>query len=79
VVFVTATLPDPDAPARLIGFQRVEVPAGGSAPIAIDVPRSRLATRDPARRRFVPPRGTHTVTVGRHVGDPQATSVTVRL
>ena len=79
LVLVTATLPDPSAPPRLVGFRRVEVPVGTAVPVVVEVPRSRLATRNPTRRAFDPPRGPHTLTVGRHVGDPGATTLTVEL
>ncbi|HMS87741.1 MAG TPA: glycoside hydrolase family 3 N-terminal domain-containing protein [Acidimicrobiales bacterium] len=72
VVQVYAALPDPDAPLRLVGFLRVEVPAAGRAPFRLTVPADRLATRDVDGHRWRSPRGRHTLTVARHVGDPDA-------
>jgi beta-glucosidase len=79
VVQVYAELPDPDAPPRLVGFARVEVPAGGSADVAITVPAARFETRDGEAHRWRPPSGTHRITVGRHAGDPAAVTVPVDL
>ncbi len=70
VVQVYATLPDPDAPARLVGFQRVEVRGGASADVTITVPLDRLATRDPERHAWRAPSGAHRITVARCAGDP---------
>ena len=72
VVQVYAALPDPDARHRLVGFLRVEVPGAGRAPFRITVPADRLATRDVDGHRWRSPRGRHTLTVARHVGDPDA-------
>ncbi len=79
VVQVYAELPDPDAPRRLVGFGRVEVPAGGSEPVAVMVPRDRLSRRDPDAARWLAAEGPHVIEVGRHAGDPAATRVTVEL
>jgi beta-glucosidase len=79
VVQVSAALPDPDAPPRLAGFARVEVPAGGTADVAITVPRSRLETRDPDAHSWRAPSGAHRITVGRHAGDPDAVTVPIAL
>ena len=75
VVQVYAELPDADAPARLVGFARVDVAAGAEAPFEIIVPVDRLATRDSARRAWRPPTGQHTITVARFAGDPAATTI----
>ena len=72
VVQVYAELPDPDAPPRLVGFARVEVAAGGSADVQVDIPVDRLATRDPERHAWRPAEGRHRFVVGRHAGDPDA-------
>ena len=69
VVQVYAELPDPDAPGRLIGFERVAVPAGGSEPFDITIPLDRLATRDARRHVWVPPAGTHRIRLARHAAD----------
>jgi len=79
VVQVYAALPDPDAPDRLVGFARTEVAAGAHATVQVVVPVERLATRDPAARRWRPASGDHVITVGRFAGDPAATSVVVTL
>jgi beta-glucosidase len=79
VVQVYAELPDPEAPARLLGFSRVEVPAGGSARFTIGVPVARLATRDPSRHAWAPPAGRHRFLVARHAGDPAAIPADVDL
>jgi beta-glucosidase len=79
VVQVSAALPDPGAPPRLAGFARVEVPAGGTADVAITVPRSRLETRDPDAHSWRAPAGAHRITVGRHAGDPDAVTVPIEL
>jgi beta-glucosidase len=79
VVQVYAELPDPDAPARLVGFARVEVPAGGAAPFEIALPTDRLATRDPDRRAWRPAAGRHRFAVSRWAGDPDAAVVEVDL
>ncbi len=73
VVQVYADLPDPEAPPRLVGFARVEVPAGGAADVQVDIPVDRLATRDPERHAWRPAEGRHRFFVGRHAGDPDAT------
>jgi beta-glucosidase len=79
VVQVYAELPDPDAPPRLVGFVRVEVPAGGRTPFEITVPVDRLATRDPQRHVWVAPTGAHRFHVARFVGDPDAHESTIDL
>jgi beta-glucosidase len=79
VVQVYASLPDPDAPARLVGFARVEVPAGGVRPVTVAVPLDRLATRDPVAHAWRPPTGRHRLSVGRFAGDPDARVVDVDL
>ena len=75
VVQVYVELPDPDAPARLVGFARVEVPRAAAVPINITVPLTRLATRDAERHAWNAPVGRHRVMVGRYAGDPEATTV----
>jgi beta-glucosidase-like glycosyl hydrolase len=79
VVQVYAELPDPDAPARLVGFARVEVPAGGSTPFEVVVPADRLATRDAEAHRWRPPTGAHRIVVARHAADPDPHSMVVTL
>ena len=77
VVQVYASLPDDDAPDRLVGFVRVEVAAASEAPFAVDVSLDRLATRDPSTKTWRAPVGTHVVEVARHAADPQAISRTI--
>jgi beta-glucosidase len=79
VVQVYATLPDPDAPARLVGFARVDVAAGGASPLQIVVPNTRLSTRDGATHTWRAASGRHTITVARFAGDLAATTANVTL
>ncbi|MFZ4720664.1 MAG: glycoside hydrolase family 3 C-terminal domain-containing protein [Ilumatobacteraceae bacterium] len=70
VVQVCAELPGDDVPARLIGFARVEVPAGQARPFTIDAPVERLARRHPDARTWMPAAGRHGILVRRHAADP---------
>jgi beta-glucosidase len=79
VVQVYAELPDTDAPDRLIGFTRVDVPAGSGSTFEIVVPLDHLSTRDSANRTWQPAKGLHRITTGRFAGDPDATTVEVDL
>jgi len=79
VVQVYATLPDAEAPSRLIGFARVDVAAGAASAFEIVVPLDRLATRDSAAKSWRPASGPHMITAARFVGDAVATSVEVNL
>ena len=79
VVQVYAGLPDPDAPDRLLGFARVEVPAGGRAPFSLEMSLERLATRDPVAHAWQPPAGSHTITVARSADDPHALVLDIQL
>lgn len=79
VVQVYAERPDPDAPPRLVGFQRVEIPAGERRTIEVEVPLDRLATRDAQRHTWMPPAGAHQVVVARYAGDPSRTAHPVDL
>jgi beta-glucosidase len=79
VVQVYAELPDPEAPARLVGFSRCAVPAGEQVAFEIVVTRAQLATRQRAGATWAPPSGLHTIIVGRFVGDPDATAIVVAL
>ncbi|MFN8035422.1 MAG: glycoside hydrolase family 3 N-terminal domain-containing protein [Acidimicrobiia bacterium] len=72
VIQVYAELPQPDAPARLVGFRRVEVAAGGHVDVTIRIPVERLATRDAERRAWRPAAGEHAVVVARYAGDPHS-------
>ena len=79
VVQVYADLPDAHAPARLIGFARVEVAAGGRSPFEIVVPIERLATRDGSTKTWQPPAGPHAITTARFAGDPAAMAAHIEL
>jgi len=79
VVQVYAELPDPEAPARLVGFTRVEVAAGAEAAFGVEVPLRRLDRRDPRSHAWTPPRGRHRIVVARHAGDPDARAHDVEL
>jgi beta-glucosidase len=79
VVQVYAELPGVDTPPRLVGFTRVDVPAGEAAAFDLRVPVARLATRDPRRREWRAAAGTHRFAVGRFAGDPDAVIAEVLL
>jgi beta-glucosidase len=64
---------------RLLGFARVEVPAGAERAVDIRVPAERLAIRDVERHRMVVAAGTYLVDVARHATDPGAHRLTVTL
>ena len=70
VVQVYAEPPDADAPARLVGFARVDVAAGAASAFSVRVPLDRLATRDAAAHAWRRPRGVHAITVARCATDP---------
>ena len=70
VVQVYAELPDPEAPARLVGFARVEVAAGQHAAFELTIPHDRLATRDATLKSWRPATGRHRFVVARFAGDP---------
>ena len=75
VVQVYGELPDGDAPQRLVGFTRVEVPVGTRASFEVRIPLDRLATRDPERHAWRAAAGRHRITVARHAGDPHGVTV----
>ncbi len=79
VVQVYAELPDPEAPARLVGFIRVNVPAHDQAGFEVRVPVERLATRDPDARSWRPAAGRHRIVVARFAGDPDAVRLEIAL
>ena len=72
VVQVSAELPDSEAPARLIGFARVEVAAGATASFEIAIDTKRLEWRDPVAHAWRAATGRHRITVGRFAADPKA-------
>jgi beta-glucosidase len=79
VVQVYAEVPDPEAPSRLVGFARIEVPAGGEATVEIAVPVQHLATRDPDSRSWLSPAGVHRFVIARNASDPDAVTLEVDL
>ncbi|MBV9412174.1 MAG: fibronectin type III-like domain-contianing protein, partial [Acidimicrobiia bacterium] len=79
VVQVYAELPDAEAPARLVGFVRVQVPADGEAGFEVEVPVDRLATRDPEKHVWRAAAGRHRFSVGRYAGDPEAVTFEIDL
>jgi beta-glucosidase len=59
---------DSTRPARrLVGFHRIELDAGDSTDVVIDVPWDRLAVREGGRWVVAP--GTYSIEVGRHSAD----------
>lgn len=79
VVQVYAHLPDPDTPPRLVGFERVAVPAGEGVDVEIGVGIGELATRDPEQRVWRRAAGAHRILVARHAADPDAHVVTLTI
>ena len=79
VIQVYAELPDADAPHRLIGFTRVEVASGATAPFEIAISVDRLATRNPERHEWTPATGRHHLTVARYATDPDAIGADIEL
>lgn len=79
VVQVYAEPPDPTAPARLVGFARVQVGAGTTAPFTVEIPFRRLERRDPDRHAWRPGRGRHRFTVARHACDPMSFAIELDL
>jgi len=79
VVQVYAHREGADAPARLVGFTRVEVATGDAVPFELEVPVDLLATRDPVAHTWQPARGPHRIAVARHAGDARATEVRLDL
>jgi len=77
VVQVYATLPDPGAPRRLVGFQRAEVPAGSSTTVDVRVKVSSLATRDTVAHAWVAPSGRYALSTARFSTDPSAQRIDV--
>ncbi len=65
---------DPSRPERLIGFRRVEVPAGQVADVDLEVPTSVLAERDTGRHAMVVRPGSYEIRVARDAVDPGVTS-----
>jgi len=79
VIQVYAELPDAEAPRRLVGFARVEVPAGGTTEFEIVIDTKRLATRDPELHAWAPATGRHRLTIARHAGDSEGITTEIDL
>jgi hypothetical protein len=74
-----AEVPDTSAPKRLVGFVRVDVPAGAEAGFDIVVGFDRLATRDGGARLWRPPSGDYRICVGRCAEDDSGETFIVHL
>lgn len=70
VVQVYARFAEPDTPSRLVGFRRVEVAAGGSTPVEIEIPGDRFLRRDSQGRTWRRPSGRVELLIAGHAGDP---------
>jgi len=68
VVQVYASLPDNNRPRRLVGFRRVEVPAGETASVEIRFNADALSTRE--GKAWLPASGRHVLSVARNATDP---------
>ncbi len=79
VVQLYAELPDADAPPRLVGFRRVEVPAGAEVAVTVTVPFDRLAVRDPEAHAWRSPAGRHRLVLARFAGDRDGVALDVDL
>ena len=64
---------------RLLGFARLEVPAGGEAPFEVEVGPAVLAVRDTRAHAMVVEAGDYVIDVARFVTDPLAQRLTVTL
>lgn len=70
VVQVYARFADPDVPRRLVAFRRIEVAAGESRLVELDIPADRFLQRDVATRSWHPPTGEVELAVARYATDP---------
>ncbi|MGZ4683894.1 MAG: fibronectin type III-like domain-contianing protein, partial [Acidimicrobiales bacterium] len=66
-------------PPRLVGFARVDVPAGTSVPVQVRVAPGAFARRPVGAGGWVTAVGPHDLVVARHAEDPDARRVTVDL
>jgi beta-glucosidase len=64
---------------RLLGFARVDVPAGAETPVEVRVAADRFARRDPESHAWVVDPGEQEIVVARHVGDAAAQRFTVAI
>jgi beta-glucosidase len=67
-----------DERRRLVGFARVEVPAGERRPFEVRTRPERLARRDADGHRWIGPAGEVEIEVGRYACDAEARRLTVR-
>lgn len=67
------------APAKLVGFARVELDPGERRVVEVRFPLARLARWDAAAHDWAPVTGPVEVALARHAGDPSATAATVDL
>ncbi len=77
VVQVYARLADSNRPRRLVGFTRVEIPAGGRRPFSVRARPERLACRDPESHRWFGPSGDVELEVARNAWDRRGHRLTV--
>jgi beta-glucosidase len=68
-----------DAPARLVGFERVELEAGLRKVVEVRFPLERLARWDVEQHGWAPVTGPVQVALARFAGDPAASAVSVEL
>ncbi|MCU1369911.1 MAG: beta-glucosidase-like glycosyl hydrolase [Ilumatobacteraceae bacterium] len=68
-----------DAPAKLVGFIRVELDPGERKVVEVRFPLARLARWDPEVHGWAAVTGPVQVALARHAGDPAATAVPVHL
>ena len=62
-----------DGPGRLVGFERVEIPSGGVAEIALEIGSEEFAERDVVAHEMVVPAGSYELRVARDAADPGKT------
>ena len=79
VVQVYAALPVPDRPRRLVGFSRVEAPAGETAAVEIRFDVDALSTRNGQQKAWIAASGHHELSVARNTTDPTAQRLTIDL
>ena len=68
-----------DGPAKLVGFERIELDPGEHRVIEVRFPLARLARWDVDRHDWAPVTGPVHVALARHAGDPEAAAVSVSL
>ncbi|CAN5532055.1 glycoside hydrolase family 3 N-terminal domain-containing protein [soil metagenome] len=70
VVQVYGRRAESDGPPRLLGFRRVDVPAGDRVEVTVDVLLNRLAERDAEAHAMVVRPGAYELRIARHAADP---------